>query len=89
MSQNSAVRGSLKRDHPGLINDHFFNPLAKHGETLKFQFNNNVYIRIQNYLNVGGQYILYLKFLKIWVIVGAQYNENLSANHHKLYIFLN
>lgn len=70
MRQNSAVRGSPKIDHPGLINDHFVNPLAKHGETLTFEFNNNFYIRMfhqamsveyiilkQNYLNVGCQYI--------------------------------
>lgn len=41
----------------------------------------------QNYLNVMGQYKP--EILKIWVIVGAQYNENLSVNHHKRYIFLN
>lgn len=46
MRQNSAVRGSPKRVHPGLINDHFVDLLAKHGEILTFQFNNNVNIRM-------------------------------------------
>ena len=82
MRQNSAVRGSPKKDHPGLFDDHIANPLAKHGETLTFQFNNNVYIRMfhqvtsveyiilkQNYLNVMGQYIP--EIFKILVIVGT------------------